>query len=117
MNQELTDAQAVFTKGRGTRSNCQHLLIHREKARQFQKKKICFCFIDYAKAFDCLDHRKVWKILKDMGITDHITYLLRNLYASQKTTVKTLLRITYWFKIEKGVYQGCILSPAYLIYM
>ena len=85
--------------------------------RNSRKKKIYFCFIDYAKAFDCVDHRKVWKILKDMGITYHLTYLLRNLYASQETMIKTLLRITYWFKIEKGVYQGYILSPVYLTYM
>ena len=90
--------------------------IEKKQGNSRKKKKICFCFIYYAKAFDCLDHRKVWKILKDMGITDHITYLLRNLYSSQETTVKTLLKITYWFKIEKGVYQGCILSPVYLIY-
>ena len=110
MNQELTDAQAVFTKGRGTRSNCQHLLIHREKARQFQKKKICFCFIDYAKAFDCMDHKKLWKILQEMEIPDHLTCLLRRLYAGQEATVRTG-RETDWFQIGKGVCQGCILSP------
>ena len=81
-----------------------------EKAREFQKN-IYFCFIDYAKVFDCVDHNKLWKILKEMGIPDHLTCLLRNLYASQEATVRTGHRTTDWFQIGKGVHQGCILSP------
>ena len=81
-----------------------------EKAREFQKN-IYFCFIDYAKAFDCVDHKKLWKIVKQMGITDHLTSLLRNLYASQEVTVRTGHGTTDWFQIGKGVHQGCILSP------
>ena len=81
-----------------------------EKARDFQKN-IYFCFIDYAKAFDCVDHNKLWKILKEMGIPDHLTCLLRNLYAGQKATVRTGHGTTDWFQIGKGVCQGCILSP------
>ena len=81
-----------------------------EKAREFQKN-IYFCFIDYAKAFDCVDHSKLWTILKEMGIPDHMTYLLRNLYAGQEATVKTGPGTTDWFQIGKGVRQGCILSP------
>ena len=80
------------------------------KAKEFQKN-IYFCFIDYAKAFDCVDHNKLWKILKEMGISDHLTCLLRNLYASQETTVRSGHGITDWFQIGKGVRQGCILSP------
>ena len=81
-----------------------------EKAREFQKN-IYFCFIDYAKAFDCVDHNKLWKILKEMGIPDHLTCLLRNLYAGQVATVRTRHETTDWFQIGKGVRQGCILSP------
>ena len=81
-----------------------------EKAREFQKN-IYFCFIDYAKAFDCVDHNKLWKILKEMGIPDHLTYLLRNLYAGQEATVRIGHGTTDWFQIGKGVFQGCILSP------
>ena len=81
-----------------------------EKARKFQKN-IYFCFIDYAKAFDCVDHNELWKILKEMGIPDHLMCLLGNLYAAQEATVRTRHRTTDWFKIEKGVCQGCILSP------
>ena len=81
-----------------------------EKAREFQKN-IYFCFIDYAKAFDCVDNNKLWKILKDMGITDHLTCLLRNLYAGQEATVRTGHETTDWFQIGKGVRQVCILSP------
>ena len=81
-----------------------------EKAREFQKN-ICFCFIDYAKAFDCVDHNKLWKILKDMGIPDHLTCRLRNLYAGQEATVRTGHGTTDWLQIGKGVRQGCILSP------
>ena len=81
-----------------------------EKAREFQKN-IYFCFIDYAKAFDCVDHNKLWKILQEMGIPDHLTCLLRNLYAGQKATVRTGHGTTDWFQVGKGVCQGCILSP------
>ena len=81
-----------------------------EKAKEFQKN-IYFCFIDYAKAFDCVDHNKLWKILKEMGIPDHLTCLLRNLYAGQEATVRTGHGTTDWFQIGKGVRQGCILSP------
>ena len=87
-----------------------------KKAREFQKN-IYFCFIDYAKAFDCVDHNKLWKILREMGIPDHLTCLLRNLYAGQEATVRTGHGATDWFQIGKGVRQGCILSPAYLTYM
>ena len=81
-----------------------------EKAREFQKN-IYFCFIDYAKTFDCVDHNKLWKIMKEMGIPDHLTFLLRNLYAGQEATVRTGHGTTDWFQIGKGVHQGCILSP------
>ena len=81
-----------------------------EKAREFQKN-ICFCFTDYAKAFDCVDHNKLWTILKEMGITDHLTYLLRNLYAGEEATVTTGHGTTDWFQISSGVRQGYILSP------
>ena len=93
---------------RNKRSNCQHLLDHR--IREFQKN-IYFCFIDYAKAFDCVDHNKLWKILKEMGIPDHLTCLLRNLYAGQEATVRTGHGTTDWFQIGKRIRQGCILSP------
>ena len=89
--------------------NCQHLLDHR-KTREFQKN-IYFCFTDYAKAFDCVDHNKLWKILKEMEIPDHLTCLLRNLYAGQEGTVRTGHGLTDWFQIGKGVRRGCILSP------
>ena len=82
-----------------------------EKAREFQEKKIYFSFIDYAKAFDCVDHNKLWKILKEMGIPDHLTCLLRNQYAGQEATVRTGHGTTDWFQIRKGICQGCILSP------
>ena len=81
-----------------------------QKAREFQKN-ICFCFIDYAKAFDCVNHNKLWKILKEMGVADHLTCLLRNLYAGHKATVRTEHGTIDWFQIGKGVHQGCILSP------
>ena len=89
MNRELTDVQADFRKGRGTRDQTAKIRWIIEKAREFQKKHIYFCFIDYAEAFDCVDHSKLWKILKEMGIPDHLTCLLRNLYAGQEATVKT----------------------------
>ena len=89
--------------------NCQYPLDHQKSKRV--PKKIYFCFIDYAKGFDCVDHNKLWNILKEMGIPDHLTCLLRNLYAGQEATVRTGHRTTDWFQIEKGVRQGCILSP------
>ena len=110
VNRELTDVQAGFRKGRGTRDQIANILWIIEKAREFQKN-IYFCFIDYAKAFDCVDHNTLWKILKEMGIPDHLTCLLRNLYAGQEATVRTGHRKTDWFQIGKGVCQGCILSP------
>ena len=109
MNWELPDIQAQFRKGKGTRDQIANIQIIK-KAREFQKN-IYFCFIDYAKAFDCEDHNKLWKILKEMGISDHFTCLLRNLYAGQETTVWTTHGTTDWFQIGKGVHQGCILSP------
>ena len=114
MNRELPDVQAGFRKGtrglRGTRDQTANIYWIIEKAREFQKN-IYFCFIDYAKAFDCVDHNKLWKILKEMGIPDHLTYLLRNLYAGQEATVRTGHGTTDWFPIGKGVRQGCILPP------
>ena len=110
VNRELPDVQAGFRKGRGTRDQIANIRWIMEKAREFQKN-IYFCFIDYAKAFDCVDHNKLWKILKEMGIPDHLTCLLRNLYAGQEATVRTGHGTTDWFQIGKGVCQGCILSP------
>ena len=109
MNCELPDVQAGFRKGRGTRGQIANILWITEKAREFQKN-IYFCFIDYAKAFDCADHNKLWKILQKMGIPDHLTRLMRNLYAGQEATVKTGHRTTDWLHIRKGVHQGCKLS-------
>ena len=97
-------------KHRGTRDQIANFHWIIEKARKFQKN-IFFCFINYAKTFDCVDHHKLWKILKEMGIPDHLTCLLQNLYAGQEATVKTRDGTMDWFKIEKGVHQGCILSP------
>ena len=110
MNLELPDVQAGFRKGRGTRDQITNIRWIIEKAREFQKS-IYFCFIDYAKAFDCVDHNKLWKILKEMGIPDHLSYLLRNLYAGQEATIRTRDGIMDWFKIGKGVHQGLILLP------
>ena len=109
MNHELPDVQAGFRKGRGTRDQISNI-CYIEKAREFQKN-IYFCFIDYAKAFDLVDHNKLWKILQEMGIRDHLTCLLRNLYAGQEATVRTGHGTTDWFQIRKGVLQGCISSP------
>ena len=116
MNQELPDVQAGFRKGRGTRDQIANICWIIEKAREFQKN-IYFCFVDYAKAFlDCVDHNKLWKILKEMGIP-HLVFLrrliclLRNLYINQEATVRTGHGTMDWFQIEKGVHQGCILSP------
>ena len=110
VNRELPDVQAGFRKGRGTWDQIANLCWIMEKAREFQKN-IYFCFIDYAKAFHCVDHNKLWKILQEMGIPDHLTCLLRNLYAGQEATVRTGHGTTDWFQIGKGVLQGCILSP------
>ena len=110
MNHELPDVQAGFRKGRGTRDQIANICWIMEKAREFQKN-IYFCFIGYAKAFDCVDHNKLWKILKEMGIPDHLICLLRNLYTGQEATVRTGHGTTDWFQIGKGVRQGCILSP------
>ena len=109
VNRELSDVQAGFRKGRGTRDQIANICWIIEKAREFQKS-ICFCFIDYAKAFDCVDHNQLWKIVKEMGIPDHLTCLLRNLYAGQEATARTGHGTTDWFQIRKGVCQGCILS-------
>ena len=111
MNLELPDVQVGFGKGRRTIDQIASICWIIEKAREFQKKEIYFCFIDYAKAFDCVDHNKLWNILKEMGILDHLTCLLRNLYAGQEATVKTRHGTMDWFKIGKGVLPGCILSP------
>ena len=110
MNCELADVQAGFIKGRGTRDQIANICWIIKKAREFQKN-IYFCFTDYAKAFDCVDNNKLWKILKEMGIPDHLTCLLTNLYAGQEARGKTGHGTTDWFQIEKGVHQGCILSP------
>jgi len=110
VNHELPDVQGGFRKGRRTRDQIANNLWIIKKAREFQKN-IYFCFIDYAKAFDCMDHNKLWKILKEMGIPDHLTCLLRNLSAGQEATVRTGHGTTGWFQIGKGVCQGCILSP------
>ena len=109
MNHELPDVQARFRNGRGTRDQIANICWIMEKAREFQKN-IYFCFIDYAKAFGCVDHKKLWKILRELGIPDHLTCLLRNLYAGQEATVRTGHGTTDWFQTGKGVCQGCILS-------
>ena len=105
-----SNQQAGFRKVRGTRDQIANIRLIIEKAREFQKN-IYFCFTDYAKAFDCRHHNKLWKILKEMGIPDHLTCLLRNLYVGQEATVRTGHGKTHWFQIGKGVHQGCILSP------
>ena len=107
MNRELPDIQAGFRQGRGTRDQIANIRWIIKKAREFQKN-IYFCFIDYAKAFDCVDHNKLWKILKKSGTPDHLTCLLRNLYAGQEATVRTLHGTNNWFSIEKGIWQGCL---------
>ena len=109
MNQELPDVQAGFRKGRGTRDQIANICWSIEKARESQKN-ILFCFIYYAKAFDCVDHNKLWKILKEMEIQGHLVCLLRNLYAGQEAIVRTGHRTMDWFQIGKGVHQDCILS-------
>jgi len=109
MDHEFADIQAGFRKDRGPRGQIANICWIIEKEREFQKN-IYFCFIDYAKAFDCVDHNKLWKILKELGIPDHLTCLLRNLYAGQEATVRTRHETTDWFQTGKGVRQGCILS-------
>ena len=123
MNREHPDVQAGFRKGRGTGNQIAKICWITEKARAFQKN-ICFCFIDYIKAFDCMDHNKQWEILQEMGISDHLTCLLRNLCAGQKATVRTRHGTMNWFQIGKGVHQGSLspslfiyCHPAYLTYM
>ena len=110
VNQELPDVQAGFRKERGTRDQIASICWVIEKAREFQKN-IYLCFIDYTEAFDCVNHNKLCKALKEMGILDHLTCLLRNLYVGQEATVRTLFRTADWFKMEKGVPQGCLLPP------
>ena len=110
MNREIPDVQAGFRKARGTRDQIDNIRWIIKKAKQFQKN-IYFCFIDYAKAFDCVDHNKPWKILKEMGIPDHFICFPRNLYAGQEATIRTGHATTDWFQIGKAVHQACILSP------
>ena len=109
MNHELAEVQAGFRKGRGNRDQIANICWIK-KAREFQKN-IYFCFIDYAKAFDCVDHNKLWKILQEMGTPDHLTCFLRTVYAGQEAAVITRHGTTDWFQIGEGVSQGCILSP------
>ena len=115
MNHELPDVQAGFRKGRGPRDQIANIWII-EKAREFQKN-IYFCFIDYAKAFYCVGHNNLWKILKEMEIPDHLTCLLRNLYEGQEATVRTRHETTDWFQIRKAVHQDCLLSPCLFNYI
>ena len=116
VNNEIPDVQEGFRKGRGTRVQIANICWIIKKAIAFQKN-IYFCFIDYAKAFDCVDHNKLWKILKEMGMPDHLTSFLRNLYAGQKpTTVRTGHGTTDWFQIGKRLRQDCILSPSFNLY-
>ena len=109
VNWELPDVQAGFRKGRGTRDQIASICWIIEKSREFQKNT-CFCFICYSKAFACVDHNKLWKTLKEMGIPDHLICLLKNLYAGQEATVRTGHETTDWLQTGKGVCQGCILS-------
>ena len=110
MNQEVPDGQAGFRKGRGTRDQIANICWIIEKARKCQKS-IYFCFIDYTNTFDCVDHNRLWKTLKEMGIPEHFTCLLRNLYAGQEATVRTRQETKDWYKFGKGICQGCILTP------
>ena len=110
MNRTLRDFQAGFRKGRGTRHQIANICWIIKKAREFQKN-IYFCFIDHAKAFDCVNHNELRKILQEIGIPEHLTCLLRNLYAGQEATVRTGHGTIDWFQVGKGVHQGCILSP------
>ena len=116
MNRELPDFQAGFRKGRGTRGQIANIYWIIKKAREFQKN-IYFCFIDYAKAFDCVDHNKLWEILKEIGMSDHLTFLLRNLYAGQEATVRTGQEQKTGSKQEKEYIKAVYCHPAYLTYM
>ena len=116
VNRELPDVQAGFKKSRGTRDQIANICQIIKKEREFQKN-IYFCFIDYAKTFDCVDHSKLWKILKEMGIEDQLTCLLRNLYAGQEATVRTGYGTTDWLQIGKGVRQAVYCHPVYLTSM
>ena len=116
VNRELPDVQAGFKKSRGTRDQIANICQIIKKEREFQKN-IYFCFIDYAKTFDCVDHSKLWKILKEMGIEDQLTCLLRNLYAGQEATVRTGYGTTDWLQIGKGVRQAVYCPPVYLTSM
>ena len=116
MNRELPDVQAGFRKGRGTRDQIANILWIIKKAREFQKN-IYFCFLDYAKAFDCVDHNKLWKILQEMEISDHLTCLLRNLYAGQEATVRTDMEPQADSKLGKEYVKAVYCPPAYLTYM
>ena len=116
VNHELPDVQAGFRKGRGTRDQIANIPWIIEKAREFQKNNY-FCFIDYAKAFDCVDHNKLWKILNEMGIPDHLTFLLRNLHAGQEAMIRTGHGTTDWFQIGKGYVKAVYCHPAYLTSM
>ena len=116
VNREISDVQAGFRKGRGTRDQIANIGWIIDKARMFQKN-IYFCFIDYAKAFDCVDHNKLWKILREMGIPDHLTCLLRNLYTGQEATVRTGHGTTDWFQIGKEYVKAVYCHPTYLTYM
>ena len=113
MNCEFSYVQAGFRKSRGTRDQIANIHWIIEKARELEKN-IYLCFIDDTKGFDCVDHNKLWKILQEMGIPDHLTYLLRNLYAGQEATVRTRLGTTMWFRIGKGVHHAVYCHPAYL---
>ena len=113
MNHELPDVEAGLRKGRGTRDQIANICWIMEKAREFQKN----IFIDYANAFDCVDHNKLWEILKEMGISDHLTCLLRNLYAGQEAIVRTGHGTTDWFQIRKVYVKAVYCHPAYLTYM
>ena len=116
VNRELPDVQAGFKKGRGTRDQIANICWVIKNAREFQEN-IYFCFIEYAKAFDCADHSKLWKILKEMGIPEDLICLLRNLYAGQEATIRTEHGTTDWFQIGKEVHQAIYCHPAYLTYM
>ena len=110
MNQQLPDVQAVFRKGKETRDQFANICCIIKKQENY-RKNIYFCFIDYAKAFDCVDYQKLWKTLQEMGILVHLTCFLRNLFAGQEATVRTRHGTKDWFQIGKGVRQGCILLP------
>jgi len=112
VNCEFLDVQAGFRKGQGTKDQIANICWIIEKSREFQKD-IYFCFIDYGKAFDCVDHNKLWKILQEMGIPDYLTSLLKNQYAGQEGTVRTGQGTTDWFQMGKGIHQVCILSPCF----